>query len=202
MHCAVLLLSSKPPGHQLSSCLRQNNSCAALCPQHYVRRVAGRIFSDAFQSSCNIIMLCCSRCLRGSHQSVTAALLKKPMASAWGWCCLHMGMGGQGDPCHLYRVQGAHVAGIVTVCVGITVGLVASLCVCPYVCTSLGRGSDTGCGSMCHCVTMSAAQGKCHPMPVGAAGLLLLAIYLTLFWRRVNSLCSDVQLYCHQPINQ
>lgn len=104
MHCAVPLLSSKPPGHQLSSCLRQNSSCAALCPQHYVRRVAGRIFSDAFQSSCNIITLCCSRCLRGSHQSVTAALLKKPMASAWGWCCLHMGMGGQGDPCHLYRV--------------------------------------------------------------------------------------------------
>lgn len=32
--------------------------------------------------------------------------------------------------------------------------------------------------------------------------MLLLAIYSTLFWRRVNSLCSDVQLYCHQPINQ
>lgn len=31
---------------------------------------------------------------------------------------------------------------------------------------------------------------------------LPLAIYLTLFWRRVNSLCSDARLYCHQPINQ
>lgn len=163
-HCAMPLLSSEPPGHQSASCLRQNSSSVALRPRHYVRRVAGRIFSDAFQSSCNVVMLYCSRCLQVSHQSITAALLKQPMVSAWGWCCLHMGMGGQGDPCHLHRVQSAHVAGGVTACVGITVGLGASLCGCPCMCTSLGRGYDTGCGCTCHRVTMSVAQGAtpCH----------------------------------------
>lgn len=101
---------------------------------------------------------------------------------------LCMGMGSLGDP--LPPAQGTECLcdeGVtkhhcVHPCVHITWGAEVTLHVSPCHC-------ECGTSPTCVCVL----QDFCA---------LPLAIYLTLFRRRVNSLCSDAKLYCCQPINQ